>query len=185
MEDRNKYFSDDRIFLIQKVNAFSKLSLFNCNDNDLNEYFHVDAELHKKELLTQTYEFTTNELENEIIGLVDLSNDSVDKRKFPSGVKPAFMELKNYSTYPAVKITRLGIDIEYQGNNAGSIFLNMIKKMFLKDNRTGCRFITIDAYNNERTLRFYEKNDFTFFSDKDKNKKTRSMYFDLKRYILK
>ncbi len=56
--------------------------------------------------------------------------------------------------------------------------------MFLKDNRTGCRFITIDAYNNERTLRFYEKNDFTFFSDKDKNKKTRSMYFDLKRYIL-
>ena len=37
-----------------------------------------------------------------------------------------------------------------QGNDIGTHFVNMAKKFFLEDNRTGCRFMTVDAYNNDR-----------------------------------
>ena len=60
----------------------------------------------------------------------------------------------------------------------------MAKKFFLEDNRTGCRFMTVDAYNNDRVIKFYKKNGFQFLSNKDTNKKTRIMYFDLKRLAL-
>jgi hypothetical protein len=57
----------------------------------------------------------------------------------------------------------------------------MIKKLFLTDNRTGCRLVTVDAYNDPEVLDFYLKNEFQFFSDKDKSKRQRSLFFDLKR----
>jgi len=53
--------------------------------------------------------------------------------------------------------------------------------MFLRDNRTGCRFMTVDAYNNPQVINFYQKNGFAFLSEADQKKETRSMYFDLKR----
>jgi hypothetical protein len=37
----------------------------------------------------------------------------------------------------------------------------------------------VDAYNNERTTRFYQKNGFTFLSSKDEKQNTRLMVFDL------
>jgi len=57
----------------------------------------------------------------------------------------------------------------------------MVKDMFLIDNRTGCRLVTVDAYNNPRALNFYQSNGFDFFTEKDKEQSTRSMFFDLKR----
>ncbi len=94
MNKRNSHLSDNGLLNLKKIQNFDGIQDFDCGDSDLNDYFRVDAELHKKELLTQTYKLLFNDFESEIIGLVDLSNDSVDKRKFPSGVKPAFMEFK-------------------------------------------------------------------------------------------
>jgi len=57
--------------------------------------------------------------------------------------------------------------------------------------KTACRYLTVDAYNNEPALKFYEANGFKplFSSDTqekeyiglpiDKELKTRIMYFDL------
>ena len=65
------------------------------------------------------------------------------------------------------------------------------KWMLLPSNLTACRYLTVDAYNNEATLKFYEANGFKplFSSDKqekeyiglqqEKELKTRLMYFDL------
>ena len=59
----------------------------------------------------------------------------------------------------------------------------MVKTMFLNDNRTGCRFITVDAYSNKATLNFYKnKNQFEFLWEKDSDEDTRIMWFDLKNY---
>lgn len=57
--------------------------------------------------------------------------------------------------------------------------MNYIKGYFLDKNKTGCRFITVDATNNERTIKFYQKNGFDFLTEKDKAEKTRLMYYDL------
>ena len=84
-----------------------------------------------------------------------------------------------YSAYPAVKIGRLGVRIEVQGKNVGRDMLEIVRNLFLSDNRTGCRLLTVDAY--VEATGFYQKNGFQFFGDDDEGKETRAMYSDLAR----
>ena len=63
----------------------------------------------------------------------------------------------------------------------GSFLLNITKAFFRCYNRTGCRFVTVEAYNKDRTVDFYVKNDFAFLTDKDHGKNQRTMFFDLMR----
>ena len=55
---------------------------------------------------------------------------------------------KRIKSYPAVKICRLGIDNSLRGKGIGSMLLDFIKYFFIENNKTGCRFLTVDAYNN-------------------------------------
>lgn len=70
--------------------------------------------------------------------------------------------------------------------------MDFIKSWFIdSNNKTGCRFIVVDSYNESGHLNYYQKNGFTFlFSSEEqeldymglKNEssiKTRLMYFDL------
>lgn len=52
--------------------------------------------------------------------------------------------------------------------------------LFVSNNRTGCRFITVDAHHD--AVGFYEKCGFSFFTDTDVDDETRLMYFDLKPF---
>ncbi|VAW70858.1 hypothetical protein MNBD_GAMMA10-395, partial [hydrothermal vent metagenome] len=47
------------------------------------------------------------------------------------------------------------------------------------DNKTGCRFIVVDAYNKPEVIRFYKRNGFDFLHNGDKKEDTRIMIFDL------
>ena len=80
---------------------------------------------------------------------------------------------------PAVKIGRLATETSSQGDGIGSNILGFIKISLTTKNKTGCRFIVVDAYNNEKTIQFYIKNKFKFMSAKDEKYDTRLMYFDL------
>ncbi len=45
----------------------------------------------------------------------------------------------------------------------GQQVINFIKTWFVQeDNKTGCRFLVVDAYNQQRVLRFYERNKFKY-----------------------
>lgn len=83
---------------------------------------------------------------------------------------------------------------EYQGSSyhIGQQVINYLKSWFVEeDNKTGCRFMVVDAYNNDRTLNFYIRNGFKFlYSNEeqerielqiDQNEKllTRHMFLDL------
>lgn len=70
--------------------------------------------------------------------------------------------------------------------------MDFIKAWFIDPhNKTGCRFIVVDAYNEEMPLRYYEKNGFQYMFSKEKQEaeytnkdvstklNTRLMYFDL------
>lgn len=152
---------------------------FDCGHDDLNEYFHVDAILYKEELLTQTYCLQESTYPGLALALLDFCNDTVRFEKYRDVVD--INPLKGRLHIPAVKLTRLGVQKELQGMNIGTQVLNMVKKFFVTDNRTGCRFITVDAYNKPRVLNFYKRNGFKPFTDKDSSKATRALFFDLKR----
>jgi ribosomal protein S18 acetylase RimI-like enzyme len=51
--------------------------------------------------------------------------------------------------------------------------------MILSSRDYGCRFLTVDAY--EQAFGFYQKLGFEFLSSEDEEQPTRQMYLDLKR----
>lgn len=59
----------------------------------------------------------------------------------------------------------------------GLLLIDFIKSYFVEDNKTGCRFLTVDAYAD--AVPFYLKNDFIPLNDDDKEESTRLLFFDL------
>jgi GNAT superfamily N-acetyltransferase len=179
--ERNIFAEDD--WVLKSVVDLSICKSFDCGDDDLNEYFHVDVIWHKEELLTQTYWLHERRAPTLVLALLDFCNDAVQLKKvqYPLDLDQRI----HYPFIPAVKLTRLGVAKQFQGNNIGTHALNMVKKLFTTDNRTGCRFITVDAYNHPRVIKFYAQNGFNPFTEKDKDRNTRSLFFDLKRFKFK
>ncbi len=153
---------------------------FDCDDADLNEFLLLNAHNFSKELFAVTYIIENKE---KTVAFFSVLNDKISsenfesKRKYYHTIRDHFPENKRFRSYPAVKIGRLGVDREFQKIGLGTQILDYIKMLFVNNNRTGCRFITVDAY--KQSLRFYEWNDFIYLDEKDKNEETRLMYFDL------
>lgn len=66
---------------------------------------------------------------------------------------------KRKQSYPPVFIGQLGVYLSYRGLHVGHQVLEYIKKWITHpENKTGCRFLIVDAFNVEYILLFYEKN---------------------------
>lgn len=100
--------------------------------------------------------------------------------------------VKALKDYPAVLVARLGVSSDFRSRHVGSDALRHIRYWFLEpNNKTGCRYVLVDAYNNADTLTFYGHNGFqTVFSTEEQEKayrhieadvrlNTRLMYYDL------
>jgi GNAT superfamily N-acetyltransferase len=183
----NRTHISDDLFLLEKVSDFSITSNFDCRsdheDEDLNDFFRNDAIHYKNALLAETYALYITKHKKEIgpLAFVALANDVIKLSKAQK--KKLIPHKKRYiQDYPAVKIARLGVQRGVQGWGIGTYILNWLKTFFTTDNRTGCRFLTVDAYNQPRILKFYKTNEFDFLHEKDKEDRTRIMYYDLKRF---
>ena len=87
---------------------------------------------------------------------------------------------KRLKSYPAVKIGRLGTQKSLAGQGIGREILDYVKLLFAIGNKTGCRFLTVDAHRD--ALGFYLKCGFQYFTATDETDDTRLMYFDLKPF---
>ena len=62
--------------------------------------------------------------------------------------------------------------MEFQGLQIGSQLLDFVKGWFChKENKTGYRFIVVDAYNNPRVLSYYGNNGFKFLFKTEEDEK--------------
>jgi|GEM_PF-141757 len=177
----------DNLFTLEKVTDFSITATFDCRDEDqeedLNDFFQNDAIHYQKDLLAETYALYLSEHKKAIgpLAFVSLANDTIKLSK--SLKRRLIHHTKRYiDDFPAVKIARLGVDSSFQGKGIGTHILNLLKTFFTTDNRTGCRFMTVDAYNKKRVLKFYQRNEFDFLHDKDEQARTRIMFYDLIRF---
>ncbi len=162
---------------------------FSCGNADLDEFLRDDACNYLKELIAVTYLFKNG---NTVVAYFSVMNDKIvyEKGILTNSAWRSFLHEKfphpkrSYKSYPSVKLGRLGVHTKYAGKGIGTEILDSIKMSFIDNNKTGCRFITIDALNKADTIRFYERNGFKFFpSDKiDTGQKTRLMYFDLRPF---
>ena len=178
-----------------------KKVLFDCNNDDLNDFFFNDSLKYAKALLGKTYCFVDNR-SNEIVSFFTIANDSLKTHNLPNSrrkkVETHISREKILRSYPAILIGRLGVNIHCKQQrkqntlSIGDQTLNFVKEWFLdSNNKTGCRFILVDAYNDTVVCDFYKRNDFEFvFSTEFQEKehfditdtrplKTRLMFYDL------
>lgn len=153
---------------------------FDCGDADLNDFLLTDAKPAGSTLLATTYLI---EFEGGTRAFFSLSNDKISyedcdsNRRFKKLFQSKLAKSKQFKSYPAVKIGRFAIDLTMQKNGLGTKLLDYIKGSFVNNNKTGCMYITVDAYR--QSLAFYSKNDFVFLNSNDEGQETRLMYYDL------
>lgn len=167
---------------IRKLGLNDRIEQFDCGDEDLNDFIINDAPLYRKTLLAVTY-VLENKVSGQVVAYFSVANDRISIKDFPSNTdfnrfrKHKFVNDKRLKSYPAIKICRLGIDKSVQGKQIGTFLIDFVGTLFVSDNKSGCRFLTVDAYS--QAIPFYLKNDFAFLSSDDDNQRTRLMYFDL------
>ena len=186
-------------FLEDKCSLFPLLKQeeiegFTCGDRDLDDFFTNDCFAYSKELLGKTYCFRMDTNPRVVVCAFTLANAGIRVSDLPNArkIEADIPHIKALKDYPAVLVARLGVSKYYRSLNIGSDALSYIKLWFLEPyNKTGCRFMIVDAYNNAETISFYEKNGFkTVFSSEQQEKdyrhlvpevslNTRLMYYDL------
>lgn len=168
-------------FKLIRLDSDTNILPFDCGNTDLNGFLFDDAKDYTKQLLATTFIIQS---ETETVAYFNYLNDKISHAEI--GNKDTFLKRissmlpagkDGYTSYPAVKIGRLAVSENFKGNGYGREILNFTKALFVDKNRTGCKFITVDAYRE--SLDFYLKNGFKFLSSRDKKSDTRLMYFNL------
>lgn len=176
----------------------SHCETFTCGATDLDEFLYKDAMAYENDLMGKTYCWLLKEDNAKIVGFVTLANAGIQTTHLQNNPKRHLHKTIAYNkqgrTYPAVLIGRIAVSKEYQGKDfmVGTQMMAFIKKWFMAyDNKTGCRYVLVDAVNTPHTLAYYERNgfkplfrrekderDFYHISDDDELN-TRMYYFDL------
>lgn len=170
-------------FSFRQIEADTKIKPFDCGDSDLNDFLFEDAKKYLDAMLAVTYLLEDNEA-NRTVAYYCLLNDKIeldpDEKSKWNKLNRNIPNNKRYHAYPAVKIGRLGVSLEYSHQHIRQMVLMQINMIFSRMTLSGCRFLTVDAYAN--AVQFYEKCGFHCLSDKDATDETRAMYFDLMYY---
>ena len=127
-----------------------------------------------------------------------IPRNSWEKKSSRNRLERKVPNAKHTRTYPALLIGRLGVNGQFQrsGLHLGSQVIDYLISWFIHpDNKTGCRFMVVDAYNRPETTEFYQKNGFRFLYSDEKFEKeafhinvnqalnTRMMYLDLIDFV--
>lgn len=184
--DRNSVINGT--FTIKPVTDFSVFTGFSClgsseTDRDLEDFIRNDAERHSLDRIAVTYALFQNDIP-EPLGFATLQNDAILVAKENSSSEDfEFISQYPYKWFPAVKIGRLGIELKYQRQKLGSVFLGMLIFLMLSENRTGCRFLTVDARRNKKdnidVTPFYKVNGFRPLPFREKTSSYIPMYLDI------
>lgn len=176
---------------------------FTCADNNITVFFTKEYADYAYQLLGKSYCFIEQE-KKQIVCAFTVANSSIRADLLPNSrrnkLNRQIPNEKRRSQYPAVLIGQLAVGIKYKGLHIGNELLDFIKSWFIDPlNKTGCRYIVVDALNNPKILDFYQRNGFNFlFLTEDEERKflhiirqknnvvydilplnTRLMYFDL------
>lgn len=192
------FLSDKCTFHLLTKEILSCCQPFSCGNADLDDFFSHDAIRYTYYLMGKTYCFRLKDNPSVIVCAFTVSNDSIRIYDLPRSRRDHMKSLTHHEKpvkrYPGVLLGRLGVNSIFAGKGIGSEVLEFVKGWFSNsDNKTGCRFVIVDAVNESRIIAFYRKNGFeSLFSSEEQEflytggKKgetasisTRLMYYDL------
>lgn len=174
---------------------------FTCKDEDITEFFTQDYADYAYQLLGKSYCFVKLDT-SEIVCAFTVANSSVKVDSLPSNLRNKLNRkipnAKRRPQYPAVLVGQLAVSDLFSGHHVGDELLDFIKSWFIDPlNKTGCRYVIVDAVNHPKVFEYYQRNGFKFLFSSDEEEwtflhnkglepitpiepmKTRLMYFDL------
>ena len=174
---------------------------FTCKDENITEFFTHDYADYAYQLLGKSYCFVKPET-SEIVCAFTVANSSVKVDSLPSNLRNKLNRkipnAKRRPQYPAVLVGQLAVSDLFSGHHVGDELLDFIKSWFIDPlNKTGCRYVIVDAVNHQKVFEYYQRNGFKFLFSSDEEEwtflhnkgqasttpiepmKTRLMYFDL------
>lgn len=159
-------------FLIRKVSKKQLQNLqFDCEDNDLNDFLYNESLNYCKDNLAIVYLIFQEDM---LLGYFSLSSDSIKINKK--------LDIK-LQYYPSIKIGRLAIDKKFKKMGVGTWIIGWIIGYALKiRSGHGIRFLSVDAYNKDVIINFYEKNKFVIYKkEKNMGRLNIPMYLDINK----
>ena len=174
---------------------------FTCKDEDITESFTQDYADYAYQLLGKSYCFVKPDT-SAIVCAFTVANSSVKVDSLPSNLRNKLNRkipnAKRRPQYPAVLVGQLAVSDLFSGHHVGDELLDFIKSWFIDPlNKTGCRYVIVDAVNHPKVFEYYQRNGFKFLFSSDEEEwtflhnkglepttpiepmKTRLMYFDL------
>ena len=174
---------------------------FTCKDEDITEFFTQDYADYAYQLLGKSYCFVKPDT-SEIVCAFTVAKSSVKVDSLPSNLRNKLNRkipnAKRRPQYPAVLVGQLAVSDLFSRHHVGDELLDFIKSWFIDPlNKTGCRYVIVDAVNHPKVFEYCQRNGFKFLFSSDKEEwtflhnkglepatpvepmKTRLMYFDL------
>lgn len=186
MADEIQFSDIDSTSIRQMTDAdYENMSAFSCGVEELDNFFRLEI----KECVCHRYlaAYAATNGKGDIIAAFTLMNDALmisgdtEKDDFIDDIRYETEEdivdfFKRQTSYPAINIGHLGISSDCQGHGIGTSIIDLVVATFTDYRQAGCQFITVDALNNPKTIRFYLNNGFSFQTNKDLYSATRRMY---------
>lgn len=167
------YLQDNFIFRVMTEEVVKKCKDYTCKkDADIEEFFKSEFKDYNRQLLGKSYCFLTREEVPRLACAFTLSNSSVRvdrlSNKKRNKINRDIPNSKRRSQYPAVLIGQLAVMDDFHGIDLGTKVMDFIKSWFIDPhNKTGCRYIVVDAINQKNVLEFYENNGFKYIFASD------------------
>ena len=170
-----RFLTDNCFFSVLNTEVVSNMAHFYCGDTDLDNFFQNEAILYSKQLLGKSYCFRLEQDPTIVVCAFTVANASMRVDFLPNARKK-----KISKNIPHQKEHKVGCEL-----------MDFIKSWFVDPlNKTGCRFVIVDAYNNEKAIAYYKRNNFeSVFSSEEQERNalglsvekldTRFMFFDL------
>ena len=150
----------------------ARCQTYSCSkDEHIDKFFREEFADYDYQMLGKTYCFVTVK-DQKLVAAFTVANSSVRVDDMPKSKRNKLNRKipfsKQRSQYPAVLVAQLAVFDGFSGLNIGKEVLNFIKSWFIDPlNKTGCRYIVVDAVNNPKVLQFYQENGFEFIFSSD------------------
>ena len=173
--------------ILRKLDDTMDVSSFDCGIEELNGFLRENALEDFKRRMNVTYVLLHK---NRIIAYYCILADRIDTKVDPirRSIRDKLKRKSDYryTSFPSIKIGRLAVDKDFQSAHhcdvhLGQLIVSGLKFQYATERQFGCRYLTVDAMNNDRTINFYKRNGFIPMIAKpsDNPEDTIPMLFDL------
>lgn len=145
-------------FRFSRVEPGESLS-FSCGKPDLDNFFATARPDLERGLYIVSYKLCL-EAQSKPVSLVCIANDAIKN----SQINPQPPQKWPFESHPSVRIAAFAVAEGYKDKGIGRAVITLLQSLFVLKNRTGCRYMTVDAYLDSstpaikgRTLNFYKK----------------------------